>query len=166
MSTESTNTGPIQPGRIARRESRISRTNPISRPGHPRQTQHSVSLVRIFQAPGNWLRLGSFQAKIGFRRPENRLKPITQYNRFTLSPSHRKSAIAVALASLAVLLCFGWTKSEKPLALPVTIEPNRISADGYEATTVFIKSRSPERPSISFQGNSRGATIEAAQGTP
>jgi hypothetical protein len=80
-----------------------------------------------------------------------------------LSPSYRKSAIAVALSSLAVLLGFGWTKSEKPLALPMTIEPNRIAADGYEATTVFIKSRSPERPSISFQGNNRGATIEAVE---
>jgi hypothetical protein len=106
------------------------------------------------------------------RLDENRLKPIKQYNRFTLSlPPYRKSAIAVALSSLAILLGFGrtfheTTKSERPLALPVSIEPDRIAADGYETATVFIKSRSPERPLISFQGNSRGAAIEGFEGTP
>jgi uncharacterized protein YfaT (DUF1175 family) len=79
-------------------------------------------------------------------------------------PPYRKSAIAAALSSLAVLLFFGWTKLEKPRALPVSIQPERIAADGYETTTVFVKSRSPEPPLISFRGNSRGAAIEAIEG--
>jgi hypothetical protein len=80
-----------------------------------------------------------------------------------LLPKYWKPAIAVSLSSLAVLVCFGWTKPERPLVLQVGVQPDRIAADGYESTTISIRSGRPERPSISFDGISRGAVIESIE---
>jgi uncharacterized protein YfaT (DUF1175 family) len=80
-----------------------------------------------------------------------------------LLPQYRKPAIAVSLSSLAVLVCFGWTRSERSLALQVGVQPDRIAADGYDTTTISIRGLPSERPSISFDGNSRGAVIESLE---
>ena len=49
------------------------------------------------------------------------------------------------------------------MLLQVGVQPDRIAADGYESTTISIRSLQSERPSISFDGNSRGAVIESIE---
>jgi hypothetical protein len=54
------------------------------------------------------------------------------------------------------------TVRDKPLPITVTVRPEKVSADGYDAAVVSVATDAAHRPAISVVANSRGASVEGA----
>ena len=73
----------------------------------------------------------------------------------------RAALVAISLVALAVIAISAGVRRGRLLPAPrLTLEPERIVADGYDTAALVIESAATTEPSVSVVGNPHAATVE------
>jgi uncharacterized protein YfaT (DUF1175 family) len=95
----------------------------------------------------------------------NLQRPPPLYTHNAVTTRMRATLVAISLVALAVIAISGGVRRGRLLPAPrLTLEPERIVADGYDTAALVIESAATTAPSVSVVGNPHAATIEDVTG--